>query len=224
MRFCSLLVLAFSIPAASAHFAYVVPEGPNKGRVVFSDNLKADEKVTVERLANLKLQLVTDGKAEDIAMTLDKKANLYRIEVPGGNARVVAGSINYGVLQRGDAKPFLLKYYPKAIFGDWSNGAGVMAGKAVPLEISPVKDGAKIRFLVTHKGQPLAKAEVSVLIPGEEKAKTVATDETGHTEFFEKAGQYGAQTKHAEATVGEVDGKKYDEERLYATLVVTIGK
>ena len=132
MRLCSLLVLAIFIPVASAHFAYVVPEG--------------------------------------------------------------------------------------------ANGAGVTAGKGVPLEILPVREGGKIRFLVALKGMPLAKAEVSVLVPGEEKPKVVATDETGHTEFFEKAGQYGAQTKHAEAAAGEVDGKKYDEIRHYATLVVTAGK
>lgn len=224
MRLLSLLVLALVIPAASGHFAFVVPEGPNKGRVVFSDTLKADEKVPVERLANLKLQIVTDGKAEDVVLTLDKKANLYRIEVPGEKARVVAGTISYGVVQRGDSKPFLLRYHPKAVFGEWANGAGVVAGKSVPLEILPVREGGKIRFLVTHKGMPLAKAEVSVLIPGEDKAKAVVTDETGHTEFFEKTGQYGVQTKHAEAASGEIDGKKYDEVRQYATLVVTLGK
>ena len=220
MRMLSLLFVGLSVSLASAHFAYIVPEGPNKGRVVFSDNLKADEKVPVERLANLKLRLIAEGKADDLAMTHDKKANLYRIEVPGEKTRVVIGTINYGVVQRGDAKPFLLQYYPKGIFGEWSNGASVVAGKTVPLEILPVREGDKIRFQVALKGQPLAKAEVSVLIPGEEKTKTVMTDETGHTEFFDKSGQYAIQTKHAEATVGEVDGKKYDETRHYATLVV----
>ena len=37
-------------------------------------------------------------------------------------------------------------------------------------------------------------------------------------------GQYGIQAKHAEAVTGEIDGKKYDEARHYATLVVTLGK
>lgn len=224
MRILSLLAFGLTVSIASAHFAYIVPEGPNKGRVVFSDNLKADEKVPVDRLANLKLKLVADGKADDLTMTIDKKANVYRFEAPGEKTRVVVGTISYGVVQRGDAKPFLLKYYPKAIFGEWSNGAGVSVGNHAPLEVLPVKDGAKLKFQVTLKGQPVAKAEVAVLIPGDDKPKTVLTDETGQTESFEKTGQYAIQTKHSEATVGEVDGKKYEEIRHYATLVVGLGK
>ncbi len=223
MRFCSLIFLAFSVTAASAHFPYIVPEGPAKARVVFSDNLKADEKVPADRLANLKLQAMTDGKADDLMMTLDKKANVYRLDVPGDGVRVVAGTLNYGVLQRGDAKPFLMKYHPKAVFGTWASG-GAAAGKIVPMEISPEKDEGKIRFVVTFNGQPLAKAEVSVLVPGEEKPKAVVTDAAGRTELFDKPGQYGVQAKHAEAASGDVDGKKYAEVRHYATLVVTVGK
>ena len=224
MRFTALLACLLAAPLAQAHFAYIVPEGPNKGRIVFSDNLKADEKVPVERLANLKLKLLSGGKAEELAMTHDKKANVYRIEAAGDSTRIVSGTINYGVVQRGDAKPFLLQYHPKAIFGEWNNGESVVAGKTVPLEILPIREGGKIRFQVALKGQPLAKAEVSVLIPGEEKPKTLTTDEAGHTEFFDKPGQYGIQAKHAEAITGEIDGKKYDEARHYATLVVTLGK
>lgn len=224
MRIASLLMLGLSISIASAHFAYIVPEGPNKGRIVFSDNLKADEKVPVERLANLKLQVVSQGKASDLSSTLDKKANVYRIEVPGETPRVVVGTISYGVLQRGDAKPFLLKYYPKTIFGSWSTTAEATAGNSVPFEITPIREENKLHFQVSLKGQPVAKAEVSVLIPGEEKAKTVTTDEKGLTEAFDKLGQYGIQSKNSEASSGEVDGKKYDEVRHYATLVVTLAK
>jgi len=219
----SLLVLAVAVPAASAHFPYIVPEGPNKARVVFSDTLKADDKVPVDRLANLKLRLVTGDKAEDAPKTLDKKANVYRVDVPGEAARVVAGTLDYGVLQRGDAKPFLLKYHPKAVFGAWDNTTAA-AGKTVPLEVTPVADGGKVRFVVTLNGKPVAKAEVSVMVPGEEKPKAVVTDEAGATESFDKAGPYGVQAKHAEAAGGEVDGKKYAEVRHYATLVVTVGK
>ncbi len=223
MRLCTLFLLAVSVSAAPAHFPYIVPEGPNKARVVFSDNLKADEKVPADRLANLNLQLLSDGKADDLALTLDKKANVYRIDVPGDGVRVVAGTLNYGVLQRGDAKPFLLKYHPKTVLGAWANG-GASAGKAVPLEISPEKEEGKIRFVVTLNGLPLAKAEVSVIVPGEEKPKAVVTDDAGRTELFDKPGQYGVQAKHAEAASGDVDGKKYAEVRHYATLVVSVGK
>lgn len=224
MRWLLPSLLMFSVSAASAHFTYIVPESATKGRIVFSDSLKADEKVPIDKVADLKLQVVQDGKASELTKTIDKKANVYRIDVPGEQTRVVVGTISYGVIQRGDAKPFLLKYHPKAVFGTWANGSSVNAGKAAPFEISPVQDGVKIRFLVLLEGKPVPKAEVSVLVPGDEKAKTITTDDTGHTEFFDKPGQYAVQTKQAQTTTGDVDGKKYDEVRHYATLVVTHGK
>lgn len=218
----SLLVFAVAVPAASAHFPYIVPEGPNKARVVFSDTLKADDKVPVDRLANLKLRMTANAKTDDLTITLDKKTNVYRVDVPGDGARVVAGTLDYGVLQRGDAKPFRLKYHPKAVFGAWADAAA--GGPVTPLEVTPVADGGKLRFVVKFNGKAVAKAEVSVMVPGEEKPKAVVTDAAGATEVFDKAGQYGVQAKHAEAAAGEVDGKKYAEVRHYATLVVTVGK
>jgi uncharacterized GH25 family protein len=209
---------------AFAHFPFLVPDGPAKGKAVFSDTLKPDKDVPVERITNTKLVVLADGKAADLAWTHDKAANCYTFEVPGTGSRVVVGSTEYGVYQRGDSKPFLLHYYPKAIFGDLPAEAQATAGDRVPLELVPVAAGGKLRFKAVAGGKPLAKTDVSVLIPGETKSKDVQTDDAGLTPEFDKPGTYGAYVRRAEPKAGEKDGKKYDEVRHYATLVVPFGK
>jgi uncharacterized GH25 family protein len=218
-----VLVLAlFATSAASAHFPFLVPDGPAKGKAVFSDTLKADKDVPVDRIAATKLVVLADGKAADLAWALDKAANCYTFDVPGSGSRVVVGTCEYGVLQRGDSKPFLLLYYPKAVFGDVPEPDRATVGDKVPLELVPVAAGGKLRFKALAGGKPLAKADVTVLVPGEMKTAIVATDDSGLTPEFDKPGAYGAQVRRVEAKAGDRDGKKYDEARQYATLVVTL--
>ena len=50
----------------------------------------------------------------------------------------------------------------------------------------------------------------------------MTTDDAGLTPEFDKPGTYGAQVRRAEAQAGERDGKKFDEVRRYATVVVTL--
>jgi hypothetical protein len=223
-RFVTAALLGLAWPlAVSAHFPFLVPDGESKGKAVFSDSLKPDKDVPIDRIANTKLVVLAAGKATDLAWTLDKTANCYTFEVPGSGPRIVVGTTDYGVLQRGESKPFLLHYYPKAIFGDLPAAEKASAGDRVPLELVPVAEGGKLRFKAVAGGKLLVKTEVTVLIPGEEKGKVVTTDDAGLTPAFDKKGTYGAQVRQVEAKSGEQGGKKYEEVRRYATLVVTFG-
>jgi uncharacterized GH25 family protein len=222
-RLAAAALLTFTA-AASAHFPFLILDGPNKGKAVFSDTLKPDKDVPVERIANTKLVVLVDGKATDLAWTHDKAANCYTFDVPGSGSRIVFGTTEYGVLQRGDSKPFLLHYYPKAIFGDLPAEPQATVGDRVPLELVPVAAGGRLRFKALASGKPLAKTDVSVLIPGETKSKDVQTDDAGLTPAFEKPGTYGVYVRRVEPNAGEKDGKKYDEVRHYATLVISLGK
>jgi uncharacterized GH25 family protein len=224
MRLHLLAIVLLGLPAAAlAHFPFLVPDGPSKGKAVFSDNLKPDKDVPIDRIANTKLVVIADGKATGLTWTLDQAGNCYTFDVPGTGSRVVVGTTDYGVHQRGDSKPFLLHYYPKAIFGDLPAPEQATAGGQVPLELVPVAAGSKLRFKVLAGGKPLAKADVTVLVPGEAKSQIVATDDGGLTPEFDKPGVYGAQVRRVEESAGERDGKKYAEVRHYATLVVTLG-
>ncbi len=224
-RLLALTTCLITSSVASAHFPFLVPDGPNKGRAVFSDSLKPDNAgVPVDKIAGAKIVVLEAGKATDLSWTLDKKANCYTFEAPGSGSRLVVGIIDYGVLQRGDSKPFRLQYYPKAVFGDIPAAEKATVGDRVPLELVPIIEGGKIRFKALAAGKAMAKAEVTVLIPGEEKAKVVTTDDTGLTPVFEKVGTYGAHTRRVKSNSGERDGKKYAEVRQYATLAVVFGK
>jgi uncharacterized GH25 family protein len=215
----SLIALAL-VSTASAHFPYLIPGTGNQGKAIFSDNLKPDPIVSIERIAQTKLTLMGDTK--EIPLTFEKASNSYTFEVPGSGNRVVNGTTDLGIVQRGESKPFRLLYYPKAIFGELSDK--VTVGSQLPIELVPVREGDKLRLKVLIGGKPTEKIDVTVLIPGEEKGKVFVTDHAGLTPPFDKGGTYGAQCRWVEAKAGEVAGKKYDETRHYATLVVNLTK
>src|SRR5262245_3283955 len=220
----SATTLAIFASQAFAHFPFLVPDGDAKGKAVFSDSIKPDDKgVQVDRIANTKLVVLTDGKAADVTWTLDKTGNFYAFEVPGSGPRLVVGTTDYGVLQRGESKPFLLRYHAKAVFGSLPPPDKCTAGDRVPLALIPIAADGKLRFRAISSGKPVAKTDVTVLVPGDEKGKVVQTDDNGLTPVFDKAGQYGAQVRMTDNKSGEQDGKKYDEIRHYATLVVRFG-
>ena len=216
----AVAVLLVCAGANQAHFVFIVPDAknPQKAIVVFSDELAADANVSIDKIAGIKLQ-IRDSAGKDTPLTATKAEHALALELPGKGKRIVFGSLDYGVLQKGDSKPFLLRYHPKAIFGP---ADGVKVGDKLPLEIVPsiVKD--KVRFLVLSRGRPLVDAEVTVMRPADAKDEKVKTDKDGLTPAFEAKGRFGVWIRASEAVAGESDGKKYEEVRNYATLVVDI--
>ena len=96
-----------------AHFPFIVPD--DKGataKVVFSDTLEPDTNVNIEKLANTKLTL-RDAAGKESPVEWKKGDGFYALAIPGSGTRVVYGVTDYGVLQKGDAKPFKLTYYPE---------------------------------------------------------------------------------------------------------------
>ncbi|MCI0456309.1 MAG: DUF4198 domain-containing protein, partial [Gemmataceae bacterium] len=132
---------------------------------------------------------------------------------------VLGGVCSYGVIQRGQDKPFLLAYYPKWIRGE------VKAAKAwdqLPLEILPQGAG---RFQVRFAGKPATDTEVVVLTPAADGKATLQTDAQGEFQVRSAApGLYGIRARFIEAKAGEHEGKKYEAVRHYATLVFQIGE
>jgi uncharacterized GH25 family protein len=205
-----------------AHFIFVVPEpGGTKAKVVFSDDLEPDENVPIDKVGALKLHL-RDAGGKDAPLTWSKGENCYVLDLAGSGTRVVHGSTNYGVMARKDAKPFLLRYHPKAVVGPWT-GDAAKVGEAAPLEIVPVGTPGQLRLQVLAKGRPVADAEVTVMVPGD-KGQKVKTDKDGLTPEFTRKGRYGAWARHFETGAGEHAGSKYEEVRHYATLVVDAGR
>jgi uncharacterized GH25 family protein len=210
----------FAVGAASGHFPFVVPDDKGESaKVVFSDSLEPDTNVNVEKIANTKLTLCSaDGK--EVPVEWKKGDGFYAVNVPGRGDRVIYGVTDYGVLQKGDDKPFRLAYYPKATIG---NAAAKPVGEKLALEVVAEPAQGKVRFQVLAAGKAVPESEVTVMIPGGSK-KTAKTDKDGYTPSFDGAGRYGVYAKRVEAKAGEHAGKKYDEIRSYATLVCDVQK
>lgn len=215
----SVLAVAAFAAAAHAHMVYVVPATDGRSvTVVFSDSLAPDEKVKMEKVAGLKLVARIDGK--DAAVACDKGDHSFTAKLTK-TPTMAFGTATYGLLSKSE-KPTLLVYHPKAVFAG-SDAKAATVGADAALEVVPVTEGGKTRFRLLAKGKPVADAEGSVLLPDGTKEK-VKTDADGYTAAFEKTGRFAAYLKLTEAKAGEHDGKKYEEVRHYATLVVDVAK
>jgi hypothetical protein len=219
-----LLAAAVTLTAAltaPAHFVFVVPDKAGaKAAVVFSEDLEADPDVPIARIAGLKLTL-RDATGKDTPLEHKAEKQSLTVTLPGDGPRVVYGTIAYGVMQKGDAKPYLLAYHPKALVGTVpADKASV--GDKLPAELVPVAEAGKVRLKLVAGGQPVAGAEVNVIEPDGDKPK-LKTGADGLTPALEGTGQFGAWARYFETKAGEHGGKKYDEVRNYATLVFDVG-
>ncbi len=215
----SAAAVALFATMACAHMVYVVPAKDGQSvTVVFSDSLDPDPKVKMDKVAGLRLFARIDGQVIPIECKQgDHSFTAKFAQAPA----MVYGTAIYGLLKR-SGKPTLLVYHPKAIFSGTDAEAAIV-GKPAALEIVPLTKLSKTRFRFLAQGKPVADAEGTILLPDGTKAK-VKTDPEGYTAVFEQTGRYAAFLKLTEQKSGEHDGKKYEEIRHYATLVVDVAK
>jgi hypothetical protein len=214
------IVAAAAVAApASAHMVYVVPAPDGRAvTVVFSDSLAPDEKVRMDKVAGLKLVARTDGKDAPVECVKGEHALTAKLTAAPSLAY---GTVVYGLMSKAE-KPTLLVYHAKAVFGA-ATGPAATVGEAAALEVVPVTEGGKTRLRLLAKGKPVADAEGGVLLPDGTKEK-VKTDADGYTAAFAQSGRYAAYLRQTATTAGEHDGKKYEEVRHYATLVVDVAR
>jgi Protein of unknown function (DUF3386) len=231
MRRFAISVLAVALLAvpARAHFIFILPDklGDDRttGQLVFSDSLKPDDPQLLAKVAMTELFIRDNrGGTEPLKFTQDKER--FHFSVEGKGPFVVGGECRYGISDKGGTGPGLLVYHPKAYLG--------VVGKDAPevffrpwerqtLEIVPAdREG---QFQVLWRGKGLPEAVVTVVGSGDDKDAEVKADKTG---FFKvevpKNGPLGLRVKYVEPKGGEIDGKKYDEVRHWATLVVQLGE
>jgi uncharacterized GH25 family protein len=229
-RLWSVALLLAAAAPARAHFVWLLPAEPGAKepgvRLVFSDGLEPDKPELLKKVAHTKLfARGADGK--EVAVKAAEGKDALQVALPDGKLYEVAGVCRYGVTQRGSTEPFLLNYYPKAFAGQGQQRGPVaflQPWPKLPLEIVPVLDAAGPAVRVFWQGEPLAGAEVALLVPGVDKPVEGKTDAGGTFMLKEqqKAGLYGVRARHTEKKAGELDGKKYTEVRHYATLVLRV--
>lgn len=224
----TVLTLAGTAAAAPAHFIWIVPGAPADGKataqVIFSDSLRPDGPELLARIKQTELfARSADGKTAPVKWTDGKDA--YHVKASEKGPSVVGGVCRYGLFQRGEAPPFLLMYYPKALLAAPAHGTPLFqqAADRLPLEIVPAKDAGT--FVVLWQGKPLAGADVVILVPGKDKDVERKTDKQGaFTLELAGKGVYGMRVRHTEAKEGEHDGKPYKEVRHHATLAFEHGE
>jgi uncharacterized GH25 family protein len=219
-------VAAFAIVLVAnptqAHFIFLVPAADGKSATaIHSDSLKPDPRVDISKIGSTKLVLRKSG-TPDASITWTKEKDFYKFSLPGDGPRQVFAITDYGVMQRGESKPFLLQYQAKAIIGDWSKIEPL--GKPLAVEIVPVRSANGVRFRAVASGKPIPDVEINVIAPVDSDSAQVKTDADGLTVEFKSKGQFGAVLMQSEPKSGEHGGKKYEEIRRYATVVVTVPK
>lgn len=225
IRLVSFAMLLLAIAAsANAHFLFVVPEENTKGaNVILSEDLQVDEAVSADAFAAATLSSVDSSGAEKPLATL-KSQHAYRAEIGGTGTRLIRGLADLGVQQRGEGKPFLLRYYSRTVLANALDFQPPVAHAAtvIPVELLAIGEPGKTKFRLLANGKPIAGAEVNLILPNGSHEK-VSTDESGATSTsFTQLGRYGAWARHVEPSAGESGGKKYEEIRRYATLVVDV--
>lgn len=222
-RFLAVMAALVIATSASGHFAYIVRTADGKKiQVIFSDSLEPDTNVAIDKIAATTLFAVSET-GQFTPMKLTKGDHALVADAPATGAVIIGGVTDYGFHQSKHTqnKPVWLKYYPKAIVGDVLAAEKVRLGDKAPLELVAVVREGKLGFQALLKGKPLPNAECGLLVPGEEKGMKMKTDGEGFIQGrFTKAGKYGARVAYIETTTGELSGKKYEEIRHYATLVV----
>lgn len=222
MRTTALLIGLALTTTASAHFVFLI-DGVGDVRIIFSDALAPDDAVPIEKVARTKAFARVGGKATPLELEKVKDANAYRVKVPAGEVDAIYASTDYGVLAKGDAKPFLLRYHSKAVPGILGQPVKNV-GEPLPVELAVKLEGRKASFQLLAGGKAVPEAEVTILHERLPTAKATSGKDGWTPAIDVDVGRYGVVAKHATAKAGEVDGMKYDEVRDYATVTFYVGK
>jgi hypothetical protein len=209
--------------AANAHFVWLVQKTDGTTRqvhVYFSEDAEADDPSLLDRLSKLTVQeLAPDAEPQAVKLTKGEESLVGTLHGAGPSFALAAHE--YGVINRGDAKYWLF-YYAKS---------GPALGDAAWTKLKPTGDldvvpslsaEGKLVATVTWQGKPLAKSEVTAVIPevGDVKAES---NEAGQAEFeIGATGLYAVRARMIDETPGEHDGKAYDSIRRYSTVTFQV--
>jgi uncharacterized GH25 family protein len=218
--FAAMLSLVSASAIARAHFLFVrigpAAEGGRVAEVYFSEYATAGDPRFIDKVAGAQFSIQTEA-GEFRPLEMRKLSDRLRAHVPQSGTLMVAGQLDYGVLNRPGAPPFLLRHYSKAVAGK-ADEVNRLAPKKTPLEIVPTFEKDQIVLRVLLDGRPLADTKVDTVdadLAGDE----LKTDQDGRAIFKpDHAGTFCVYASHVNPTGGQHDGRRYEEVREFATL------
>jgi Protein of unknown function (DUF3386) len=217
--FAATVGLAVSAASAQAHFLFVricpPAEGGRVAEVYFSEYATAGDPRFIDKVAGAKFWLqTTPGEFRPLA--LRKLSDRLRAHVPVEGTLMVAGQLDYGVLNR-PGGAFLLRHYSKAVAGT-PEQVNRLAPKKTPLEIVATFEPDHVVLTALLDGKPLPRATINTV--DADLAGDVLTADDGGRAIFkpDHSGVFCVYTSHVNPTSGEHGGQSYKEIREFATL------
>lgn len=223
----AFLILLAAAPLARAHFIWLVPETDGaSAQVLFSDNLQPDDAKLLEKIAGTNwFARLPSGKTEPLQWKEVKGG--YRLTAPTARSQLLGGVCEYGVIQRGNAEPFLLTYSTTVVLGAPPRNEFVyQVWDELPLQIVLSSgDGREcvVYRCASGKTTTLADAEYVIHVPGQEKPVEGKSSKQGVIELPKGSGLFGIRVRLVEKKDGKHGDKQYKEARHYATLVFEAG-
>jgi hypothetical protein len=217
----TLATLVLGGAEARAHFLFAkvgpMAEGGRSAEVYFSDKAEAGDPKFVDKIASTKLW-AQSTPGEFRPLTVRKGVDRLVTHIPASGAIGVVGECQYGVIARPNETPFLLRYYPKAIAGPAAELNKLKTREGADLEILAEFEGDRIKLLALRNGKPLPKASFHA-VDADLKESVIDADGAGRASWTpSSSGTYTVYFRSDLKTPGEVEGKKYDEVREFATL------
>lgn len=219
-------LLATALPtAASAHFVWVEPAPGAKGavRVCFGEYPDLREgKELLEKVQRVQL-VALDGKSRRELKAEDRPDHfLYTGQ---GGAPVTVASLDYGILQRGETPPYLLRYESQLLGApgqalsaeEVARLSALPTGLRVGVSVQPAGPKA-LQLLVKLDGKPVA-AEVSHLAPQESEMKKLQAGTDGKLVIPAAAGWHHLRIKAEDARPASFEGKEGKFTRTYLSLM-----
>jgi hypothetical protein len=206
---------------ARAHFVFIrigpMAEAGRSAEVYFSEQAEAGDPRFIDKVAQTKLWAqTTPGRFEPL--DVHKGADRLRAALPTSGSVSVVGICEYGIRTRPDERPFLLRYYPKAIAGDPDELRRMSPKKEIPLEIVATVEGDHLDLVALDQGRPLPEA-VFHTVDADLTSTEIKAGADGRARWSPPApGRYSVYVRHSSKTAGEQDGQHYDEIRAFATL------
>ncbi|MGV3722116.1 MAG: DUF3386 family protein [Actinomycetota bacterium] len=218
---------ALSPVAASAHFVWAEPAVDSTGgvRVFFGEYPGTREGAELlEKVSRVRVYAVGRGERRELKRTRQEGDHfLYQ---GMGDAPVMVGALDYGVLERPGTPAFMLRYETQLLIGDGKpqSTAGLSqlskAETGLPLTVSFVPTSAdKLTLQVTLAGKPAA-AEVSHRGPKDDDMVAAKTTADGRLELPLKAsGWHHLRIKADDAKPVSHAGKEAKFTRTYLSLM-----
>ena len=218
-----LAALVLGGAEARAHFLFAkvgpMAEGGRSAEVYFSDKAEAGDPKFVDKIASTRLWAQA-APGEFRPLDVRKGVDRLHAHLPASGAVAVVGECQYGVIARTGETPFLLRYYPKAVAGPAIELNKLKPRVGSALEIVAEFDGDRIKLLALRDGKPLPKASFHAVDANLKEAE-FAADGEGRADWVPtSSGTYTVYFRSDLKTAGELDGKKYDEVREFATLAL----